>query len=80
MDKVVLFKMIGLVLLIIGVFVLIAGFLFDSKFFKGTGFAIIVIAGALIYYSINATPVDKNPRDEVHIMDDAAQPKVQLKK
>ncbi len=37
MDKVILFKMIGLVMLVIGVFMFIAGFLFDSKFFKGYG-------------------------------------------
>ena len=56
MDKVILFKMIGLVLLVIGVFMFIAGFLFASQFFKSTGFAAIVIAGALIYYSLSVTP------------------------
>jgi hypothetical protein len=56
MDKVILVKMIGLVLLVFGVIILIAGLLFDNKFFKGTGFAAIVIAGALIYYSVSVTP------------------------
>ncbi|HEY3422794.1 MAG TPA: hypothetical protein VGK13_06505 [Methanocellaceae archaeon] len=80
MDKVILFKMIGLVMLVIGVFMFIAGFLFDSKFFKGTGFAAVIIAGALIYYSISVTPVDKISADEKRAMDEPAQPKVPLKK
>jgi hypothetical protein len=80
MDRVILFKMIGLVLLVIGVFMFIAGFLIDSKFFKGTGFAAVVIAGALIYYSISVTPVDKITEDDMRAMDEAAQPKVPLKK
>ena len=80
MDRVILFKMIGLVLLVFGVVVLIAGLLFDSKFFKGTGFAAIVIAGALIYYSISVTHVDRPGEDEIRAMDEPLQPKVPLKK
>lgn len=80
MDRVILFKMIGLVMLVIGVFMFIAGFLFDSKFFKGTGFAAVIIAGALIYYSVSVTPVDKTTEDDVRAMDEAAQPRVPLKK
>ncbi len=80
MDRVILFKMIGLVLLIIGVLIFIAGFLFDSKFDKGTGFAAIIIAGALIYYSISVTPTDKITEDDIRAMDEDVQPKVPLKK
>lgn len=80
MDKVIIFKMIGLVLLVIGVFMLIAGFLFSSPFFKGTGFAAIVIAGALLYYSFSVGRVDKIDEMEARIMDEAVQPNVPLKK
>lgn len=80
MDRAILFKMIGLVLLVIGVILFIAGFLFDSKFFKSTGFAAIIIAGALIYYAINVTPVDKITEDDIRAMDEAEKPKVPLKK
>ena len=78
MDRVILFKMIGLVMLVIGVIMLLAGLLVASGFFKSTGFAAIVIAGALIYYSIRVTSNDKI--DEAWVMDEAVQPNVPLKK
>jgi hypothetical protein len=80
MDKAILFKMIGLGLLVIGVILFIAGFLLDSKFSKGTGFAAIIIAGALIYYAINVTPADRVTEDDIRAMDEAEQTRVPLKK
>ncbi len=80
MDRVILFKMVGLMMLVVGVVMFIAGFLFDNKFFKGTGFAAIIIAGALIYYSVSVTPADSISADEKRAMDEVSQPKVPIKK
>lgn len=64
MDRVILFKIVGLALLVIGVFMFIAGLLMANKFFEGTGFMSAVVAGVLLYYSMSVTP-QKDIADEM---------------
>lgn len=71
MDRVILYKMIGLVLLVIGVLALIAGFLIANKFMQGTGFISVVIAGVMLYYSMSMTPAEKPDPDEERAFDEA---------
>jgi uncharacterized membrane protein YiaA len=64
MDKVILFKMIGIVLLVIGALAFIAGLLMANKFLQGTGFISVVIGGVMLYYSMSMTPADKRDIEE----------------
>lgn len=64
MDRVILFKIVGLALLVIGVFMFIAGLLMANKFFEGTGFMSAVVAVVLLYYSMSVTP-QKDIADEM---------------
>lgn len=64
MDRVILLKIVGLALLVIGVFMFIAGLLMANKFFEGTGFMSAVVAVVLLYYSMSVTP-QKDIADEM---------------
>ena len=74
MERVIIFKMIGLLLLVLGIFAFIAGLLFAGKFTETTGFAAILIGGALVYYSIRVTQAEPIDRDERNAMDTIAPP------
>ncbi len=63
MERVILFKMIGLLLLVVGVLAFIAGLLMANKFLQGTGFIGLIVAGALLYYSMVTTPETKPDED-----------------
>jgi NhaP-type Na+/H+ or K+/H+ antiporter len=80
MDRVILFKMIGLVLLVIGILALIAGILMANKFMQGTGFISVVIAGVMLYYSMSMTPADKPDADEERAFDEAVRASTTVKK
>lgn len=80
MERVILFKMLGLVLLVVGVLALIAGILMANKFMQGTGFISLIIAGVMLYYSMSMTPAEKPDPDEERAFNEAVRAHKTVKK
>ena len=80
MERVIIFKMVGLLMLVLGIFAFIAGLLFAGKFTETTGFAALLVGGALFYYSIRITHEEPISDEEKKMLDEALLPRVPLKK
>ena len=80
MDRIIIYRLVGITMVIIGVFAFLFGLLFSNKFVESSGFAAFFIGGALVYYATHVRPAEMLSEEEKRKLDELAQRNAPMKK